>query len=77
MVALLADMVRFLPVAFDARHDRSHAATTDGEARQFAISASLFYLFVYTFMNVGAWGIVVLLRRNGVASEELAEQVCH
>jgi len=49
------------------------AATTDGEARTFAISASLFYLFAYTFMNVGAWGTIVLLRRNGVAGENLED----
>lgn len=49
------------------------AATTDGDARAFAISATLFYLFAYTFMNVGAWGTVVLLRRNGVAGENLED----
>lgn len=49
------------------------AATTDGDARAFAISAALFYLFVYTFMNIGAWAIVVLLRRKGVAGEEMAD----
>lgn len=49
------------------------AATTDGDARTFAISATLFYLFAYTFMNVGAWGTVMLLRRNGVAGEKLED----
>lgn len=49
------------------------AATTDGDARAFAISATLFYLFAYTFMNVGAWGTVMLLRRNGVAGENLED----
>ncbi len=49
------------------------AATTDGDARAFAISATLFYLFAYTFMNVGAWGTVMLLRRNGVACENLED----
>ena len=49
------------------------AATTDGDARTFAISATLFYLFAYTFMNVGAWGTVMLLRRNGVAGENLED----
>lgn len=49
------------------------AATTDGDARAFGISAALFYLFAYTFMNVGAWGTVVLLRRNGVAGENLSD----
>jgi NADH-quinone oxidoreductase subunit N len=47
------------------------AATTDGDARNFAISASLFYLFAYTFMNVGAWATVALLRRNGLVGQNL------
>jgi NADH-quinone oxidoreductase subunit N len=49
------------------------AASTDGDARAFAISASLFYLLAYTFMNVGAWGTVVLLRRSGLAGENLED----
>ena len=49
------------------------AATTDGEARSFAIAASLFYLLAYTFMNVGAWATVMLLRRNGLAGENLED----
>jgi NADH-quinone oxidoreductase subunit N len=49
------------------------AATTDGDARAFAISSALFYLFAYTFMNVGAWGTVVLLRRSGIAGENLED----
>ncbi len=49
------------------------AASTDGEARAFAISATLFYLLAYTFMNVGAWGTVVLLRRKGIAGENLED----
>ena len=49
------------------------AATTDGDARSFAIAASLFYLFAYTFMNIGAWATVILLRRNGLAGENLED----
>ncbi len=49
------------------------AATTDGEARSFAIAASLFYLLAYTFMNIGAWATVMLLRRNGLAGENLED----
>ena len=49
------------------------AASTDGDARSFAISASLFYLFAYTFMNIGAWGTVVLIRRAGLAGENLED----
>jgi NADH-quinone oxidoreductase subunit N len=49
------------------------AATTDGDARSFAIAATLFYLLAYTFMNVGAWATVMLLRRQGLASERLED----
>ncbi len=49
------------------------AATTDGDARAFAIAAALFYLLAYTFMNIGAWATVVLLRRNGLAGENLED----
>ncbi len=49
------------------------AATTDGDARSFAIAASLFYLLAYTFMNVGAWATVMVLRRNGLAGENLED----
>jgi NADH-quinone oxidoreductase subunit N len=35
--------------------------------------AIVLYLFVYTFMNVGAWGIVVALRRKNVIGENIDE----
>ena len=49
------------------------AATSDGDARSFAIAASLFYLLAYTFMNIGAWATIVLVRRNGLAGENLED----
>ena len=49
------------------------AATTDGDARSFAIAASLFYLLAYTFMNIGAWATIVVVRRNGLAGENLED----
>ena len=49
------------------------AATTDPELRSFAIAATLFYLLVYTFMNVGAWAVVLVLRRQGLAGENLED----
>ncbi|HJN48608.1 MAG TPA: NADH-quinone oxidoreductase subunit N, partial [Acidobacteriota bacterium] len=49
------------------------AATSDGDARSFAITASLFYLLAYTFMNIGAWATIVLVRRNGLAGENLED----
>ena len=47
------------------------AATSDGEARSFAITATLFYLFAYAFMNIGAWATVTVLRRQGLAGENI------
>ena len=38
---------------------------------QFGAMASAFYLFAYTFMNLGAWGVVVLLRRHDIMGERL------
>jgi NADH-quinone oxidoreductase subunit N len=49
------------------------AATTDSDARSFAIAATLYYLLAYTFMNVGAWATVALLRRQGLAGEQLED----
>jgi len=38
---------------------------------QTGMTAVVMYLFVYTFMNLGAWGIVIALRRQGVAGEDV------
>lgn len=37
------------------------------------MTALMMYLFVYTFMNIGAWALVVALRRQGVAGEHIDE----
>ena len=37
------------------------------------MTAVALYLFVYTFMNVGTWGIVVALRRKNVIGENIDE----
>jgi NADH-quinone oxidoreductase subunit N len=43
------------------------AAYTSGtEQQQLALSSMLFYLFSYMFMNMGAFGIVVWVQRNGL-----------
>lgn len=49
------------------------AAEADPQTRSFAVAATLFYLFAYTFMNVGAWGVVALLRRQGLAGDKLGD----
>ncbi|MFQ5743507.1 MAG: NADH-quinone oxidoreductase subunit N [Acidobacteriota bacterium] len=47
------------------------AANVDHDAAAFAVAATLFYLLAYTFMNIGAWATVALLRRQGLAGENL------
>lgn len=37
----------------------------------FGVAAAMYYLFAYTFMNVGAWGMIVLFRRSGVAGDSI------
>ncbi len=49
------------------------AANPDPELRSFAIAATLFYLLAYTFMNAGAWAVVLVLRRQGLAGENLED----
>jgi NADH-quinone oxidoreductase subunit N len=39
----------------------------------FGIAATMFYLLAYAFMNVGAWGIVILLRRQGLAGDLVSD----
>ena len=49
------------------------ASTMDGDQSSFAVAAVLYYLFAYTFMNIGAWAVVALLRRRGLAGEKLED----
>ena len=37
----------------------------------YGIAATMYYLFAYTFMNVGAWAMVIMLRRKGLAGESV------
>jgi NADH-quinone oxidoreductase subunit N len=37
----------------------------------YGIAATMYYLAAYTFMNVGAWAMVIALRRNGLAGESV------
>lgn len=39
----------------------------------YGISATMFYLLAYTFMNIGAWAVVIYLRRNGVPSDQIED----
>lgn len=38
---------------------------------QTGMTAVVMYLFVYTFMNIGAWSVVVALRRRGALGENI------
>jgi NADH-quinone oxidoreductase subunit N len=37
------------------------------------ISSVLLYLFIYTFMNLGAFGVVIMLRKGGMKGEEISD----
>jgi NADH-quinone oxidoreductase subunit N len=47
-------------------------ASVGGQADR-ALSAILFYLLAYTFMNTGAFAILIFLRRDGVSGEKLED----
>jgi len=47
-------------------------ASVGGKADR-ALSAIMFYLLAYTFMNIGAFAILIYLRREGSSSEELQD----
>jgi NADH-quinone oxidoreductase subunit N len=49
------------------------ASTIEGDLAAFAVAGVMYYLFAYTFMNIGAWAIVALLRRRGLAGEMLED----
>jgi NADH-quinone oxidoreductase subunit N len=49
------------------------ASTMNPEDASFAVAAVLYYLFAYTFMNIGAWSVVALIRRRGLAGEKLED----
>ncbi|MBI2822426.1 MAG: NADH-quinone oxidoreductase subunit N [Acidobacteria bacterium] len=38
---------------------------------ELGVRAGAVYLFIYTFMNLGAWAVVLLLRRRNIAGEQI------
>lgn len=40
---------------------------------ELGVRAGAIYLFIYTFMNLGAWAVVILLRRRNIAGEEVSD----
>jgi NADH-quinone oxidoreductase subunit N len=45
-------------------------ASVGGHADR-ALSAIMFYLLAYTFMNIGAFGILIFMKREAIANENL------
>ncbi len=37
------------------------------------VAATMYYLFAYTFMNIGAWSMILLLRRHGLAGDQVED----
>ena len=38
---------------------------------EYGVTAAAVYLFVYTFMNLGVWAVLILLRREDIQGEEI------
>jgi NADH-quinone oxidoreductase subunit N len=45
------------------------AAGMPGETGSFGLSAVAIYLFIYTFMNIGAFAMVIMLRRDSLVGD--------
>ncbi|NKB87516.1 MAG: NADH-quinone oxidoreductase subunit NuoN [Acidobacteria bacterium] len=39
----------------------------------YGVSAAMYYLFAYTFMNIGAWAMIVIFRREGMACDRVED----
>jgi NADH-quinone oxidoreductase subunit N len=45
----------------------------DVATREWGLQAVILYLFIYTFVNLGAFGLVVMLRRQGIVGDQVAD----
>jgi len=45
----------------------------DLATREWGLQAAILYLLVYTFMNLGAFTLVTVLRRQGIAGDQVAD----
>jgi NADH-quinone oxidoreductase subunit N len=45
----------------------------DVATREWGLQAAILYLFIYTFVNAGAFGLVILLHRQGIAGDRVAD----
>jgi NADH-quinone oxidoreductase subunit N len=48
-------------------------AVGNGEAGRDGLTAVLIYLLVYAFMNLGAFGVIIMLRRKGMVGDEIED----
>lgn len=46
---------------------------TSGEARDFGLTSIILYLFIFLFVNIGAFALVVMLRRGHVVGDRLVD----
>lgn len=46
-------------------------AAADGEKGKDGLTAVLIYLLVYAFMNLGAFGVIIMMRRRNLVGEEI------
>ena len=43
------------------------------ETREYGLKAVLLYLLIYTFVNIGAFGLIIILRREQIAGDRVAD----
>jgi NADH-quinone oxidoreductase subunit N len=46
---------------------------TDLATREWGLQAAILYLFIYLFVNAGAFGMVIMLRRQGIAGDRVSD----
>jgi NADH-quinone oxidoreductase subunit N len=47
--------------------------SADMATREWGLQSAILYLFIYTFVNAGAFGLVIMLRRQGIAGDRVAD----
>jgi len=45
----------------------------DVATREWGLQAAILYLFIYTFVNAGAFGLVIMLRRQGIVGDQVTD----
>ena len=70
VAALSQDNVKRM-FAYSSVAHAGYALVGVAAGTSYGVAATMYYLFAYTFMNVGAWAMVIMLRRNGLAGESV------